>query len=122
MNSAERLVKQIEKALRLGGDVASVSDVMAAIKAGHAQVLTRNRSMIVTEIRETSRGKHMHIWLVAGDMEDCVELQRTVCDAARDFGCTKATFHGRPGWNRHPATENEGWKPLYTGFIKELVP
>jgi len=76
------------------------ADVLDTLIEGRTQLWIGERSALVTEIVVYPRLKACNIWLAGGDLEEVVEMQRSVAEGARARGCTRLELKGRPGWLR----------------------
>jgi hypothetical protein len=94
---AERTAR-METALRLGGDLHAVPDVVAAVKDGRAQFWGRDDGMVVTELQVFPSRRVLNYWLVAGRLRDCLALEPEIEAWALDHGASVATANGLPKW------------------------
>ncbi len=97
----------LEEALEAGGGTHALSDVLAAIRSGKAQLWSDGENALVTEINCAPREKELHFWVATGTLDGCIALSNKVMRWGRDQGCTIASLTGRPGWAR--ALAREGW-------------
>lgn len=67
---------------------------------GRTQLWIGKRSALVTEIVVYPRLKACNVWLAGGDLQEVVEIQRSVAEGAKARGCTRLELKGRPGWLR----------------------
>lgn len=119
MSPAERTAR-MEQALRLGGDLHTVSDVVDTVKAGRAQYWGREDGMVITELQTYPGRRLLNYWVVAGRLRDCLALAPEIEAWAVAEGCTVATACGLPKWGHVGA--RIGWRPWrLANFWKPLT-
>lgn len=106
----------IEAALEYTHGATDFYDVRRAIIEGKMQMWLGVKSVAITEIT----GPVLHIFLVAGDINE-IEAQYPIVEAwAKQHGCTSAVCTGRPGWERSFLTKRAGWTPELRVYHKAL--
>lgn len=118
MTDLERCRPWIEAALAHNGGFFAWDDVVQALQDGKLQFWPAPRGCIVTEIVTMPRRKVVNVFLGGGELEQLANMHDAVIDWAKAQGCTAATIHGRPGWER--AFKPLGWTPLYRVLVKEF--
>jgi len=109
----------IEEALRRVGYTHDFErDIMPMLLEERAQWWCRDQGVIITELVQFPNFKVCNYWLVAGCLEDCLELQPEINRWAVAQGCSRAIGMGRRGWLR--VLPKYGWKPYGIGFAKDL--
>jgi hypothetical protein len=105
------MIDKLRKALDLAGNTHGLDDVLDLVEKGAATMFIdySGPAIIVTEVHEYPKRKHLHFWLAAGEKSAVIALGYQALAWGRDHGCTKATISGRKGWTR--VLEAEGWKP-----------
>jgi hypothetical protein len=103
-----KLIAKIEETLALDG-THTWPDVVDLLKAGQAQLFENESGCWITTISLYPRQKHLHVWIIAGELPGVCDLQYRVVQFARANGCSKMTSTGRPGWSRKLA-QSFGWK------------
>ena len=114
------LVPEVERALAYTEGTHTVADIQAMITAGHAQLWPGERSVVVTQLRETPQKRLLHVFLAAGAMDEIQRLMPIVYEWGTAMGCTGASFTGRKGWARTFVTKEHGWEAKWTTFTKAL--
>lgn len=98
---------QLQKALEYQGGTHTVADVADYIERGDAQLWVRDDAMIVTQVDQKPRTRHLVYWIACGDLHDVQELSEEIDKWGREQGCTLAVSHCRKGWKR--AMSLYGW-------------
>src|SRR5690349_17928534 len=100
----DKLIGQIEEALAYGGHTHSLNDLVTACMSGDAQIHLGRESVAFTEIVSYPRARALHVWLVAGDLDELFgPILERVEAAAQHYGCDRLTLVGRRGWERAAA-------------------
>lgn len=97
----------MEKALRLGGDTHSVSDVVEAIRAGRMQAFWSANAAVITQIVEHPRKKELNVFLAFGDLNEVMAMQPEIAEFGRKHGCSFMVMSGRAGWQK--VLPRHGW-------------
>lgn len=98
MREYDRARPWLLKALEFEGD--PEAELVAKLRAGHAQLWLGERSAMVTEVTEEPKGRTIHVWLAGGDLDEIVSLTPGIAAWGRMMGCKEATIEGRAGWAR----------------------
>jgi hypothetical protein len=110
----------LRRALQASGGTHTLTDVVRLIDNEKAQLWLRDRSCIVTQIKQYPQKRVLLFWLATGEREELFEMYPLInAWAKRVPGCELAIFTGRRGWER-TALVDDGWKPVLTKFIKEI--
>lgn len=118
-----RITAQLADAIARGGASTTPDEILASIAAGRMQLWLSDRSMAVTAVSTIDLAPHepvrvCQIPFCAGDMNELLEFEEQIIDAARSIGCTRLEGGGRLGWSR--ALRDRGWRP--TGSLyKEIA-
>lgn len=104
-----RFRPHISAALAYSGGTHQYEDVAEMIAAGRANLWPGPESVIVTEVIQHPREKHLHFFLAAGNRRELAAMHPLVCDWGRAQGCTKASLVGRKGWQR-TFLAGAGWR------------
>jgi hypothetical protein len=75
---------------------------------GDAQAFWNDHGIWITEILQSPRKRHLHVWIVAGELPGVMDLQPSVLAYAKAQGCEFVTASARFGW-KHVARQH-GWK------------
>jgi hypothetical protein len=95
----EKYRDALNSALVLGG-THIFEDIVAEVAAETMQFWSHEKSCIVTQIINLPRLKLCFLFLGAGELAGIEILVGLVTQWARDQGCTRMEFIGRPGWER----------------------
>ena len=109
---------RLQQALEYAGSTHRMDNVVAMLKAGEATLFENAGGVIVAEIQTYPLAKVAHLWLGAGELRACLDLEDDVLRWGLERGCSAATIVGRPGWRR--LGTSRGWKPWHTTLIKPL--
>lgn len=110
----------LARALTYSGGTHTVQDVLDGVESGEFQLWEGQRSILVTKLMQHPQLLEAFVFLAAGDMREIESLYPTVLDWAKSKGCTRASFLGRPGWERTFLTRDAGWRTRLTVFEKEI--
>lgn len=75
-------------------------EVIAALRAGHAQIWPGDTAAMVTQVLNCEDGRCLHVWLAGGDLAGVMALKPGVEAWGRAMGCDYVSIIGRPGWAR----------------------
>ena len=76
-------------------------------------------SVCVTQLENTSKGKHCHIWIMVGhNMETWVDLMPELEAWAKREGCNMMRHEARPGWSK--ILKQYGYRMPHVILEKEL--
>ena len=87
-------------ALEYSGGTHNLEDVAMALHKDYMQLWPTNESVLVTEVMQYPRAKHMHVFLGAGNMDELLYTMPFVIEQAKKDGCSKVTVTGRRGWEK----------------------
>ena len=110
--------KYIEDALEYTKGTHTLDDIWNGVVRGDFQFWPGDKSAIITEIQIYPQTKVMHIFLAGGDLEELLEMEKSVRAYAQTIGCNSMSISGRRGWLR--IFERDGWKEICTTIAKEL--
>jgi len=115
----EPYAEDLQKALDLGGEAYTIQDIEDMIATGKAQMWPGETSVIVTEIIQYPRAKHLHLFLAGGNLEELESMLPEVIEWGKTQGCNRVSLSGRRGWERSFLREL-GFKPTLVVMEKEL--
>ncbi len=110
--------KGITEALKRGHDPLSVDDVEECLIEGTAQYWPHKQSCVVTSIQDRGECRVLTIWLAAGKLDECLEIEDLLQCYAREMDCDRIEIAGRTGWQR--VLQGRGYKQARVVLIKEL--
>lgn len=110
--------KYIEDALEYTKGTHTLEDIWNGVVRGDFQFWPGEKSAIITEIQIYPQTKVMHIFLAGGDLEELLQMEKSVRAYAQTIGCNSMSISGRRGWLR--IFERDGWKEVCTTIAKEL--
>ena len=108
----------IEAALEYTKGTHNIRDIWDGIVTGNFQLWPGEKSAVVTEIQIYPQAKVMHIFLAGGDLEELLEMEKSVRAFAETIGCNSMSISGRRGWVK--IFERDGWEEVCTSIVKEL--
>lgn len=109
----------LQRALDDAGNTHTPADVRAAIEADEAQLWIGEHSAGVTEVLTYPRCKVLHIWLVAGELNEIARAREALDGFARMAGCKRVSLTGRPGWQR--ALRGHGYTISGVNLARDLL-
>lgn len=110
--------KYIEDALEYTKGTHTLDDIWNGVVRGDFQFWPGDKSAVITEIQIYPQAKVMHIFLAGGDLEELLQMEKSVRAYAQTIGCNSMSISGRRGWLR--IFERDGWKEVCTTIAKEL--
>lgn len=110
--------KYIEDALEYAKGTHTLDDIWNGVVRGDFQFWPGDKSAVITEIQIYPQTKVMHIFLAGGDLEELLQMEKSVRAYAQTIGCNSMSISGRRGWVR--IFERDGWKEVCTTIAKEL--
>ena len=110
--------KYIEDALEYTKGTHTLDDIWNGVVRGDFQFWPGDKSAVITEIQIYPQTKVMHIFLAGGDLEELLEMEKSVRAYAQTIGCNSMSISGRRGWVR--IFERDGWEEICTTIAKEL--
>jgi hypothetical protein len=110
--------KYIEDALEYAKGTHTIDDIWNGIVDGTFQFWPGEKSAIITEVQIYPQKKAMHIFLAGGDLNELLEMEKSVRAFAETIGCNSMSISGRRGWLR--IFERDGWEEICTTIAKEL--
>ena len=115
----EPYAEDLQKALDLGGEAYTIQDIEDMIATGKAQMWPGETSVIVTEIIQYPRAKHLHLFLAGGNLDELESMLPEIIEWGKTQGCNRVSLSGRRGWERSFLREM-GFKPTLVIMEKEL--
>jgi hypothetical protein len=95
-----RGLQLVEPALEYTDGLWTLEDVKDALLEGRMQMWILNRSVLVTQLEVYPTKLITHVFLGAGELDDCHELLSHVEEWASNVGAEKVLISGRKGWVR----------------------
>jgi len=111
------MMKRMEKALRLGGDLYNLYDIGRELRCGKMQGHVENDTWAITQVQDYPRKRVVDIFTVVGNMEGSLLLEQKITEWATELGADMITSAGRDGWWNF---RTPGWKKMGTLYSKEL--
>jgi len=94
------MIDRLERALLHAGGTHRLADVIRLLQEGRSQWWELGDGCCVTELRAHPQLRELNVWLVAGDLDDCMALQGAIEQWARQHGVRRIVGIGRDGWER----------------------
>ena len=110
--------KYIEDALEYARGTHTIEDIWDGVVTGQFQFWPGDKSAIITEVQIYPQKKVMHIFLAGGELNELLEMEKSVRAFAKTIGCNSMSISGRRGWLR--IFERDGWDEICTTIAKEL--
>lgn len=115
----EPYAEDLQKALDLGGEAYTIQDIEDMIATGKAQMWPGETSIIITEIINYPRAKHLHLFLAGGNLDELESMLPEIIEWGKTQNCDRVSLSGRRGWERSFLREM-GFKPTLVIMEKEL--
>lgn len=115
--SDPKMLKKIERALRLNNYMYDLSDIDYGLDTGEMQGHVEGSTWAITQVHNWPRQKTVNILFVVGNLEEAIRLEMKIEMWAKELGATMLTGIGRDGWweRRTP-----GWRKVGTLFAKDI--
>lgn len=114
----ERCTPYIQAALEYTKGTHTIRDIWKGIVDGRFFFWPGKESAIITDIEVYPQRRVMHIFLAGGDLDELLEMEKSVEAFARDIHCNSLSISGRRGWLR--VFKDDGWQEVCTTIAKEL--
>jgi hypothetical protein len=111
------MLKKMEKALRLGGDLYRLEDIGVELQQGIMQGHVENDTWAITRVHDYPRKRVVDIVFVVGNLEGSLLLEKKISAWAKDMGATTLTASGRYGWWKFRVPD---WVKIGTLYSKDL--
>ena len=108
----------IKAALEYTKGTHNIRDIWDGIVTGNFQLWPGEKSAVVTELQIFPGKKVMHIFLAGGDLDELLEMERSVRAFAVTIGCNSMSISGRRGWVK--IFKGDEWQEVCTTIAKEL--
>lgn len=109
----------LEAALEVeGSGLYTFRDVVDYLLSGRVHLWPGTKAAVVTCIHELPQGKSCTIWLAGGDLDECLEIEKTITEYAREQGCKVVEIHGRAGWAR--VLKDRGYQAPKVSLCKRI--
>ena len=100
----------IGRALTWGDGTHTHEDLVTGLASGSLQAWPLPHSIVLTSVFRYPTVAIAHVFLVAGEMREIELIAPIVFQWARNQGCDKLMFTGRPGWKRSFLTTTAGFQ------------
>lgn len=107
-----------EAALAYTKGTHTIDDIWEGVVAGRYHFWPGEKSGIITDIEIYPQRRVMHIFLAGGDLEELLEMEKSIEEFAKTIGCNSLSISGRRGWLR--VFKTDGWEEICTTIAKEL--
>ena len=74
----------------------SRDDLESGLSSGQFVMFKSERSVAIS----CSYGSALRVGLAGGDLDELLDMEKTICSYARENGFTSVEIIGRPGWER----------------------
>lgn len=108
----------IKAAIDKGLGLETIEDVERFIANCRYQFWPGASSAAITEIVQFPRAKVLIVRMGGGDLNELVEIEKTLCRFARANGCTTIMGEGREGWQR--VCEKMGYRFASVCMLKDI--
>ena len=109
---------KLAKALKDGGDLYTVQDILTAIAESRMQSFAEGNTWAITEVNTFPNRKIVTLAYVIGDLKDAEILHDRVVEFAKSIGATMVKAFGRAGWAKD--AEKNGWTIAGQIYCKEI--
>lgn len=114
----ERCKQWIEDALEYSGGTHDYKDVVDAVLAGNMHLWAGDKGCTVTLFTVYPKKKFLHVFLAGGDLDEILEIEKSMVEFAKQFSCDGLTLSGRVGWKK--VLRDIGWNESFLTLKKEI--
>jgi hypothetical protein len=116
----ERCREYIEAALTHSGGRAThkFQDIVEGVTKNQYQFWPGDHSCMITELVAYPEARGVHVFLAGGDLEEILEMEKSLTIWAKSIGADHLSLSGRPGWVK--ALKAAGWGHPLTSLSKEI--
>ena len=111
------MLKRMERALKLGGDLFSLEDIAKELNEGTMLGHVENDTWAVTRVHDWPRKRSVDVLFVVGNLEGSLLLEKKIADWAKSQNASLITATGRDGWWKYRV---DGWKKTGTLYSKDV--
>jgi hypothetical protein len=114
----ERCKKWIEDALEYSGGTHDYKDVSDSVLKGEMHLWSGEKCCTVTLFTVYPKKRFLHVFLAGGDLDEILEIEKSMVEFAKQTGCDGLTLSGRVGWKK--VLRDIGWSESFLTLIKEI--
>ena len=114
----ERCKKWIEDALEYSGGTHDFKDIVDGVISGNMHLWSGDNSCTVTLFTVYPKKTLLHVFLAGGDLDEILEIEKSMVDFAKQNGCDGLTLSGRVGWKK--VLRDIGWNEQFLTLKKEI--
>lgn len=114
----QRCKPYFEAALEYTKGTHTIDDIWDGVVQGRYHFWPGEKSAIITDIEVYPQRRVMHIFLAGGDLDELLEMEKSVEAFAQSIGCNSVSISGRRGWLR--VFKDDGWQEICTTIAKEF--
>lgn len=112
------MADKMSKALKLGGDLYSLTDIEDALMNGDLQSHVEGDTWAITQVQNFPQKVAVHILFVVGNLDSSIKLEAKIEEWAKtEIKADLLTGTGRSGWW---AYKIPGWRMTGTNFVKDI--
>ena len=116
INNAE-IMKKMERALKISGNLYRMEDILMEMEKGNLQGHVEGDTWAVTQVHIYPNRKAVNVLFAVGSLENSLKLEPKVEAWAKEQGATLLTATGRGGWWQH---RTPGWRVVGTMYAKDI--
>lgn len=103
----------------IGGRVThTFQNIVEGVERGQFQFWPGERSCMITEVSEYPNRRGVHVFLAGGDLDEILEMEKSLTIWAKHIKADHLSLAGRKGWVK--ALKDAGWGHPLTTLIKEI--
>ena len=114
----ERCKKWIEDALEYSGGTHEFKDIVDGVLSGQMHLWAGENCCTVTLFTVYPTGKFLHVFLAGGDLDEILEIEKSMSEFAKQSDCDALTLSGRVGWKK--VLRDLGWNEQFLTLKKEI--
>lgn len=114
----ERCKQWIEDALKYSGDTHDYKDIVDAVLSGNMHLWAGEKACTVTLFTVYPKKKIFHVFLAGGDLDEILEIEKSMVEFAKHNDCDALTLSGRVGWKK--VLRDLNWNEHFLTLKKEI--
>ena len=114
----ERCKKWIEDALEYSGGTHDFKDIVDAVLSGQMHLWAGDKCCTVTLFTVYPKKRFLHVFLAGGDLDEILEIEKSMVEFAKHNDCDGLTLSGRVGWKK--VLRDIGWNEQLLMLRKEI--
>lgn len=110
----------IEASLQASQSDATFDDIVLEVLRGEYHFYPLPNAVVIAHVVQQRRSRLYYVYIAGGDLQEILDFQPHLCQAAHDNGCVKLAMTGRKGWSK--PLKKQGWSETAIYLEMDVVP